>query len=323
MKAVIIYQPGGPEVLRMAERPIPFVSESEVLIKVKAAGINRPDLFQRKGNYPPPAGVAEDIPGLEVAGVIEKCGAAVSQWKPGDAVCALLGGGGYAEYVAVDGRHCLPIPSNLSFAEAAALPETTFTVWHNVFQRGRLRAGESLLIHGGSSGIGTTAIQLGVALRAKVYATAGSDLKCRYCEDLGAEKCFNYHQEDFGMELIESGVDVILDMVGGSYIPINIRLLKPEGRLVFINAMQGGQSEFNALEVMQKRLTITGSTLRPRDASFKAALATEVFQHVWPLIESRQYVPKIYKTFPLEEASKAHSVMERSQHIGKIVLSVC
>lgn len=322
MRAVIITRPGGPEVLQVAERPVPEPSAKEVLIKVKAAGVNRPDIFQRKGNYPPPPGVPKDIPGLEVSGIIEKCGPGTTRLKPGDEVCALLSGGGYAEFVTVHEEHCLPVPAGWSFAEAASLPETVFTVWHNIFQRGRLAAGETLLLHGGSSGIGITAIQLAKAFGARVFATAGTDAKCRKCEELGAIKCFNYSTEDFAEGMKAEGADVILDMIGGDYIPLNIRLLKSGGRLVFINAMKGGAGEFNALDIMQRRLTITGSTLRPRDTAFKASLAAEVGKHVWPVIEEGKFKPVVFRTYMLDEASGAHALMESSKHIGKIVLLV-
>lgn len=262
------------------------------------------------------------VPGLEVAGTIDACGAEVTRWQPGDAVCALLSAGGYAEYAVVDARHCLPVPAGLSMAEAAALPETVFTVWHNVFQRGALQPGETLLVHGGSSGIGTTAIQLAKALGSRVAVTAGDEAKCAACRQLGADWAINYKTEDFEAVLKETGADVVLDMIGGEYIAKNLRLLRDDGRLVFINAMQGGKGEFNALEVMRRRLTITGSTLRPRSADFKAALAAEVEKHVWPLISAGKFRPLIHQTFPLAEASAAHQLMESSAHIGKIVFEV-
>ena len=320
MKAIVITKFGAPGVLQVQERPVPSPQENEVLIHIKAAGVNRPDASQRKGNYPPPPGAPQDIPGLEIAGIIESCGSAVTQWKLGDKVCALIPGGGYAEYAIVNASHCLPVPSNLNFAEAASLPETVFTVWHNVFQRGQLKSGENFLVHGGSSGIGITAIQIAKAIDAKVFVTAGSDEKCKACIELGADKCINYKKENFEDVLKDDGADVILDMIGGDYVPKNIRLLKVDGRLVFINAMKGGKAEFDAIDVMRRRLTITGSTLRNRDAQFKAQLAEQVLQNVWPLIEQGKFKPVIYKTFPLEEASKAHELMESSEHIGKIIL---
>ncbi len=322
MKAIIISRPGGPEVLEIAERQVPGFTPQDVLIRVKAAGINRPDIFQRKGNYPPPEGVPKDIPGLEVAGIIEKCGSEVRRWHVGDEVCALLGGGGYAEFVAVPEGQCLPVPQGWSYEEASALPETVFTVWHNVFQKGQLAEGETLLIHGGSSGIGTTAIQIARAFGARVFATAGTDYKCLKCEGLGAEKCFNYNREDFAEGLKDTGADVILDMIGGTYISKNISLLKAGGRLVFINAMKGGKGEFDALDIMQRRLTITGSTLRSRDTAFKASLAADIEKNVWPLLYEGKMRPVIFKTFPLSEAADAHTLMESSTHTGKIMLSV-
>jgi NADPH2:quinone reductase len=322
MKAIVISQPGPPEVLQTQEKPTPVPAPNEVLIQVKAAGVNRPDVFQRKGGYPPPPGVPPDIPGLEVAGVIVACGAEVKQWQPGDAVCALLGGGGYAEYAVVNAQHCLPVPRNFTFVEAASLPETVFTVWHNVFERGHLQSGETLLVHGGSSGIGITAIQLAKAWGARVYATAGSPEKCTACESLGADKAINYKTEDFADILATAGVDVILDMIGGAYTAKNLKILNPDGRLVFINAMLGAQGEFNIAEVMRRRLTITGSTLRPRDSNFKARLAADILKNVWPLIEQKKFKPVIHQVFPLAEAHLAHTLLESSTHIGKLILEV-
>ncbi|HLL42002.1 MAG TPA: NAD(P)H-quinone oxidoreductase [Segetibacter sp.] len=322
MKAIIILHPGTPDVLQIAQRPVPQPSVQQVLIKVRAAGVNRPDVAQRKGHYPPPPGASVDIPGLEVAGVIEQCGESVNRWKPGDAVCALLTGGGYSEFAIAYADHCLPIPSNWSFAEAASLPETFFTIWHNVFQRGHLQSGETLLVHGGTSGIGITAIQLAKAFDSKVFVTAGSKEKCEACISLGADQCINYKNEDFVEVLKNDGADVILDMVGGDYISKNLRLLKDDGRLVFINAMKGSDAALNVLDIMRRRLTITGSTLRNRNPEFKAQLAAEIEKNVWPLLENRKIKPVIYKEFPLTEASSAHSLMESSEHIGKIVLIV-
>src|SRR5215210_518393 len=322
MKAIIILHPGTPDVLQIAQRPVPQPSVQQVLIKVKAAGVNRPDVAQRKGQYPPPPGASVDIPGLEVAGVIEQCGESVNRWKPGDAVCALLTGGGYSEFAIAYADHCLPVPSNWSFAEAASLPETVFTVWHNVFQRGHLQSGETLLVHGGTSGIGITAIQLAKAFNSKVFATAGSKEKCQACMSLGADQCINYKTEDFEEALKDDGADVILDMIGGNYISKNLRLLKDDGRLVFINALKGSQADLNVLDIMRRRLTITGSTLRNRNPDFKAQLAAEIEKNVWPLLENRKIKPVIYQEFPLADASSAHSLMESSEHIGKIVLIV-
>lgn len=320
MKAIVITQSGPPDVLQIRERANPSPGEHEVVIQVKAAGVNAPDVFQRKGNYPPPPGVPADIPGLEISGIVHQCGTAVTAWKEGDQVCALLGGGGYAEFAVVHEDHCLPIPHSWDYKDAASLPETVFTVWHNVFQRGQLKASEHLLVHGGSSGIGTTAIQLAKAWGARVSITAGSEEKCEACRLLGADQAINYKTKDFEDVLKDQGADVILDMVGGDYIPKNIRLLKADGRLVFINAMKGGKADFNALEIMNKRLTITGSTLRKRDIQFKGFLAKEVKRNVWPLIAAGKFKPVIYKTFPLAAAAEAHTLIESSQHIGKIVL---
>ena len=320
MKAIVIDGAGGPEVLRVRERPIPQPADNEVLIHVEAAGVNRPDVAQRKGLYPPPPCAPQDIPGLEVAGTIVRCGAAVTGWKVGDAVCALLSGGGYAAYAVANATHCLPIPTNLDFIEASSLPETIFTVWHNVFQRGQLKRGEHFLVHGGSSGIGITAIQMAKAFGATVSATAGSDKKCTACLSLGADRCINYKTADFETVLQEHGVDVILDMVGGDYIPKNIRLLRADGRLVFINTMKGGAAEIDFSIVMKQRLIITGSTLRNRFPSFKTELTRKVRRYVWPLIYNGEFKPLIFARFPMEEADKAHQLMESTDHIGKIVL---
>lgn len=325
MKAIVITQPGGPEVLQLTERPKPLVARDEVLIKVMAAGINRPDVFQRKGNYPPPAGAPADIPGLEVAGLIAEVGEAVTRWKAGDKVCALVAGGGYAEYCNAPANQCLPIPANLSFPEAASLPETFFTVWSNVFDRGNLQPGQSLLVHGGSSGIGVTAIQMAKALGSTVYVTAGSDKKCSFCEQLGADKAINYKTTDF-KDAIKSltngtGVNVILDMIGGNYMPGNIDSLAVEGRLVMINAMNGREVQLDLGKVMAKRLIITGSMLRSRETAFKAAIAQNLEQKIWPLLSSGKISPIVYKTFDAGEAAEAHKLMESSAHTGKIVLT--
>ncbi|MFI5158255.1 MAG: NAD(P)H-quinone oxidoreductase [Sphingobacteriales bacterium] len=324
MKAIVITQPGAPEVLQLAEHPKPTFTADEVLVKVAAAGINRPDVFQRKGNYPPPAGAPQDIPGLEIAGTIVEVGTNVNRWKIGDKICALVIGGGYAEYCNVPAGQCLPVPENLSFIEAASLPETFFTVWSNVFDRGHLQKSESLLIHGGSSGIGVTSIQMAKALGSKVYVTAGSDEKCRFCEELGAAKAINYKTENFA-EVIKQltnnkGVDVILDMIGGDYIPPDLQSLAEEGRLVFINTMKGKDVNIDLSIVMRKRLTITGSMLRSREISFKAAIAQNLEKNIWPFLKSGEIKPIIYKVFPAEQAAAAHQLMESSKHIGKIVL---
>ncbi|RIY08636.1 NAD(P)H-quinone oxidoreductase [Hymenobacter rubripertinctus] len=323
MNAIVIRQAGGPEVLDYQIRPRPEPAAHQVLLRVAAAGVNRPDVLLRAGKYAGSGGVAGLVPGLEVAGHVVGCGAAVARWHPGDAVCALLTEGGYAEYVVVDARHCLPVPAGLSLTEAASLPETAFTVWHNVFQRGGLQPGETLLVHGGSSGIGVLAVQLAHALGSRVATTAGSAEKCAAVARLGADLAINYKEEDFEAVVAQAGgADVILDMVGGDYTPKNMRLLRDDGRLVFINAMQGAQAEFNALDLMRRRLTLSGSTLRPRSAEFKAALALEVERHIWPVIEAGQLRPVLERTFPLAEARAAHELLETSTHIGKIVLTV-
>ena len=320
MKAIIITSPGEPSVLQLQERPQPGINADEVLIQVKAAGVNRPDIAQRKGNYPAPPGAPQDIPGLEVAGIITAIGENVTQWKIGERVCALVTGGGYAEYVNVIAGQCLPVPAHFSFAEAAGLPETVFTVWSNVFQRGRLQPGETLLVHGGSSGIGITAIQLAKNKNARVIVTVGSEEKGQACIKTGADRFINYKTQDFEKELINEGVDVILDMVGGDYFDKNINLLRPEGRLVYINSMQGNMVKLNIMKMMQKRITITGSTLRSRDAAFKTSLAADIYKNVWPMMEAKKFKPVVFKTFSLVDADKAHELMESSDHIGKIIL---
>ncbi len=322
MQAIIITQSGSPGVLQLQERPTPKPKPCEVLVQVKAAGINRPDIAQRKGHYPPPPQAPQDIPGLEISGVVVECGDAVTRWNAGDEICALLPGGGYAEFAVVLADHCLPKPTAFSFAEAASLPETIFTVWHNVFQRGKLKANENFLVHGGSSGIGITAIQLAKAFGATVFATAGTDAKCLACIKLGAEGCINYNNQEFEMVLANKGIDVILDMIGGDYFAKNIHLLNADGRLVYINAMKGADVNLNIMDIMRRRLTITGSTLRNREDVFKAELAKEIEEKVWPLINEGKFKPVIYKTFPLSAAADAHSLMESSEHIGKIILTV-
>lgn len=326
MTAVEIAEFGPPEGLTPAERPMPQPQHGEVLIKVAAAGVNRPDVAQRQGGYPPPPG-ASDIPGLEIAGTVVAVGPGVHEVKLGDQVCALVAGGGYAEYCTAPEALCLPVPDGLSLIEAAALPETYFTVWTNVFQRGRLIGGESVLIHGGSSGIGTTAIQLANVFGARVFATAGSSDKCRICEELGAERGINYREEDF-VEVVRDltggdGVDLILDMVGAPYVQRNLEALAVEGRLVQIAFLSGPKlKEFNMLPVMLKRLTVTGSTLRPRTVEQKAVIAAELREKVWPLLASGAVKPVMDQSFPLAEAAKAHARMEASTHIGKIMLKV-
>jgi NADPH2:quinone reductase len=324
MKAIIITQPGGPEVLKIEERPTPAYQPHEVLIKVYAAGINRPDVYQRKGNYPPPQGAPQDIPGLEIAGVITAIGSEVTRWKVGDKVCALVMGGGYAEFCNAPEGQCLPVPDNLTFIEAASLPETFFTVWSNVFDRGQLKNNETLLVHGGSSGIGVAAIQMATALGHAVYVTAGSDEKCMACEELGAAKAINYKTENFADVIKQltsgKGVNVILDMIGGNYTPGNINALAEEGRLVLINAMNGKDAQVDLSVVMRKRLTITGSMLRSREGAFKAAIASSLEKTIWPLLASGKIKPVINKVFSTDKAADAHSLMESSEHIGKIIL---
>jgi NADPH2:quinone reductase len=325
MKVVEISTPGGPEVLKSTERPVPMPMANEILIKVVAAGVNRPDVMQRTGKYPVPPD-ASDLPGLEVAGEVVAKGDAVKMWKLGDKVCALVHGGGYAQYCVAPEVQALPVPKGLSLVEAASLPETFFTVWGNVYDRGRLAPGESLLVQGGTSGIGVTAIQMAKATGNRVFATAGSDEKCAACVRLGAEKAINYRTQDFAAEIKAAtgakGVDVILDMVAGDYVPKELKILADEGRLVFIAFLRGHRTEVDINEVMRRRLTITGSTLRPRPVEFKGYLARNLREKIWPLIEAGRIKPEIYKTFLLEQASEAHRLMETSQHIGKILLTV-
>jgi putative PIG3 family NAD(P)H quinone oxidoreductase len=323
MRAIEISKPGGPEVLVAATRDKPAPSGSEILVRVAAAGVNRPDCFQRQGAYPPPKG-ASDIPGLEIAGEVVDVGETASRFKRGDKVCALVAGGGYAEYCVVDETNALPAPKGLTMMEAAALPETYFTVWHNVFQRGGLKAGESFLVHGGTSGIGTTAIQLAKAFGARVFATAGSDAKCEAMRELGADLSINYKETDF-VEAVEKetggkGVNLILDMVGGDYISRNYQAASVDGRIVQIAFLNGRKAEADFSLLMTKRLTHTGSTLRARDVAFKAQIANELRQQVWPLLNERKVLPVMDSIFPLEQASAAHQRMEDGEHIGKIVL---
>jgi putative PIG3 family NAD(P)H quinone oxidoreductase len=324
MRAVEISKPGPPEVLTAVERPDPMPAAGEVRIRVAAAGVNRPDVLQRRGAYPPPPG-ASDLPGLEVAGEIDMLGSGVSEWHVGDRVCALLAGGGYATVCTAPAVQCLPIPRGMDFVAAAAMPETFFTVWTNVFDRGKLRSGESALFHGGSSGIGTTAIQLAVARGSRVFATAGSDEKCRACEQLGAERAINYRRDDF-VDAIKQltggrGVDLILDIVGGDYIARDLAALAIEGRLVVIGFMGGDTATIDFRRVLGRRLTITGSTLRPRSVAEKGEIATALRWEVWPLVEQGVVKPIVYRTFPLDDAAAAHRLMESSEHVGKIVLT--
>ena len=325
MTAIEIAEPGGPDVLRPAERPTPEPGLGEVLVKVTAAGVNRPDVLQRKGGYPPPPG-ASDIPGLEIAGTVVALGPGAGRWRIGDRVCGLVTGGGYAEYCAVPTVQCLPVPADYDMVKAAALPETFFTVWTNVFQRGRLEGGERFLVHGGSSGIGTTAIQIAHARGARVFATAGSAGKCAACERLGAERAINYRDEDFVAVVKEltggEGVDVILDMVGGDYIARNVAALRTGGRLVYIAFLGGSKVELDFLPMMLKRATITGSTLRPRGVEEKGVIAGELEREVWPLLDSGRIGPVIDSTFPLAQAADAHRRIDAAEHIGKIVLTI-
>ena len=322
MNAIEITAPGGPEVLQSCLRPRPVPNADQVIIRVSYAGVNRPDALQRAGLYNPPAG-ASDLPGLEASGTVVEIGENVPDLAVGDRVCALLPGGGYAEYVATPAAHCLPIPTGLSMKQAACLPETFFTVWSNVFMRGGLQAGERILIHGGSSGIGTTAIQLANSFGARVFVTAGSDDKCQACTDLGAERAINYRDEDFvdAMRAV-GGADVILDMVGGPYIPRNLKALADDGRLVQIAFLQGPKTEVNFVQLMTRRLTFTGSTLRPQSDLAKAKIAQQLRDVVWPLLSQGKIAPVMDSTFNMTEAVAAHSRMESSAHIGKIVLAV-
>lgn len=323
MRAIEITTFGPPDVLKVGERPDPFPAPGEILIEVEAAGVNRPDVIQRLGKYPPPPG-ASDIPGLEVAGKVAVVGTGVAGWSVGDPVCALVAGGGYAERVAVPHEQCLPIPAGLSVVEAAGIPETFFTVWTNVFQRGRLKAGETILVHGGTSGIGTTAIQLAKAFGARVLTTAGTDEKCAAATALGAEQAFNYRTQDWVAEARRvtggQGPDVILDIVGGDYIAKNLDLLAVEGRLLQIAFLKTAKTELDLSIMMRKRAWITGSTLRPRTPAEKGEIATALYEHVWPLLEKGTVKPIIHATFPMDDAAAAHRLMESSTHIGKLIL---
>jgi len=324
-RVVEITAPGGPEVLQVRSRDVPVPKPGEVLIAVAAAGVNRPDVLQRMGRYPVPPG-ASDLPGLEVAGTIAALGAGVTQWKKGDRVCALTPGGGYAEHCIAPASSCLPVPKGLDFVQAASLPETYFTVWSNVFDRGALKPGETFLVQGGSSGIGVAAIQMVHALGHRVFATAGTPEKCAACEKLGAERAINYRTEDF-VEVVKSltkgkGVDVILDMVAGDYVPREMKALADDGRIVLIAFLGGSKATLDFNEILRRRLVLTGSTLRPRSVEFKAAIAQALREKVWPLLEAGTMKPVIHATFPLAEAAKAHAMLEAGEHIGKIVLTV-
>jgi NADPH2:quinone reductase len=325
MRAVEITQPGKPEVLKIGSRPVPQPKPGEVLIKVAAAGVNRPDVMQRTGHYPVPPG-ASDIPGLELAGSVVALGEGVREWRLGDAVTALVQGGGYAEYCTAPAPQCLPVPKGMTIVEAASLPETFFTVWSNVFDRAGLKRGESFLVQGGSSGIGVTAIQMVKAFGHTVFATAGSAEKCEACVKLGADRAINYKTEDFAAIVKEAtggkGVDVILDMVGGDYVDRELKCLADDGRIVIIAFLGGAKSTINLGDILRRRLAITGSALRPRPVEFKGAIAKNLREKVWPLIETGSIKAVVHKTFPLERAAKAHELMESSAHIGKIVLTV-
>ena len=322
MRAIEISAPGAPDVLHLAERPVPVPGPGQVVLKVAYAGVNRPDALQRAGLYNPPAG-ASDLPGLEASGTIAACGAGVLGLQQGQQVCALLPGGGYAEYAVTQAAHCLPVPNGFDLKQAACLPETFFTVWSNVFQRGGLKAGERFLLHGGSSGIGTTAIQLARAFGARVFTTAGSDAKCRACLDLGAERAVNYRETDFVPIMQgEGGADIILDMVGGEYIARNLDALADDGRLVQIAFLQGPKTSLNFTKMMTRRLTMTGSTLRPQSDVAKARIAASLLSQVWPLLSAGRIAPVIDSCFDLDQAAQAHARMETSTHIGKIVLRI-
>ncbi|WP_194777700.1 NAD(P)H-quinone oxidoreductase [Pararhodonellum marinum] len=323
MKAIVISEPGEAEVLILKTVDKPKPKKKEVLIKVAAAGVNRPDIAQRKGHYPAPPDAPADIPGLEVSGTIASFGESVKNWEVGDAVCALVSGGGYADYVLAPAAQCLPLPEDVDLVEAAAIPETFFTVWNNVFDIGQFKAGETVLIHGGSSGIGAAAIQMVKALGGRVVITAGSEEKCDFCRKLGADLAINYKLEDFEKAIKESskitGIDIVLGMIGGDYTPKNLNLLNPNGRLIMINAMKGREATVDLIKIMVKRLTITGSTLRPQSIAYKGQIAKNLMIHIWPHFPNK-IKPIVYKTFPLSEASEAHKLMESSSHMGKILL---
>jgi NADPH2:quinone reductase len=326
MKAIVVTEPGGPEVLKLLDREMPSPGPDDLVIKVAAAGVNRPDITQRKGHYPAPPGVSADIPGLEVAGTIISMGTGCRKRKLGENVCALVAGGGYAEFVAVPEGQCLPLPKGISLVEAASLPETYFTVWTNVFDRARFASGESILIQGGAGGIGVAAIQMAKMWGGKVYATAGSKEKVEFCLGLGADLCINYNEESFHEVLMThtagKGIDVILDMIGGSYTPLHIDLLAVDGRLSLINYMKGDETTIRHSLILRKRLTLTGSTLRNRAVEFKAAIASRLEEVVWPWIEAGQVRPVVHRTFPLSQAADAHRLIESSSHMGKVVLVV-
>jgi putative PIG3 family NAD(P)H quinone oxidoreductase len=325
MKAVVITETGAPDVLKVKERSKPKIGKDEILIKVRAIGINRPDIAQREGKYPAPEGVPKDIPGLEVSGWVADLGENVKTWEIGDKICALLAGGGYAEYVAAPKEQCLTIPEGLSLEEAASLPETFFTVWNNVFQIGNFKKNETVLVHGGSSGIGVAAIQMVKAMGGQLIATAGSEEKCETCIELGASLAINYKKQDFETKIKEhlgsKRVDIVLDMVGGSYTIKNLRLLNKKGRLIMINAMENRMGEVDLLRVMSNQLVITGSTLRPQSKEYKGHIATKLMEEIWPLFPDK-IKPVIHTAFPMAEAAEAHRLLESSKHIGKILLLI-
>ena len=326
MTAIVIRAPGGPEMLVPTERPVPVPGPDEILLKVHAAGVNRPDIMQRRGQYPPPPGAPVDVPGLEVSGEVVALGPGATRFRPGDTVCALLPGAGYAEYATVHETNALPVPNGFTLVEAAAIPETFFTIWPSIMERGRLAAGETILIHGGSSGIGTSAIQLARAFGARVIVTAGNEAKCEACRTLGADVAINYRSEDFVAAVKQAtdgrGADVILDMVGGDYVNRNYEAAAEEGRIVQIAVQKGAHAEVDIRRLMVKRLTHTGSTLRPRPVAFKASVAATLREKVWPLFEARKISPVIGSTYPLLRAADAHARMEAGDHIGRIVLTV-
>ncbi len=322
MKAIRFHYPGPPSVLQLEECAIPEPKPTEILIKVHAAGVNRPDVLQRQGKYPAPPGAVQDIPGLEVAGIIKAVGEEVDQWSVGEEVCALVTGGGYAEYVCADAGSCLPIPTGMTLTESAALPEVLFTVWHNVFQRGKLTQNEDVLIYGGSGGIGSMAIQLVNLWNANAYTMASNDKKANFCLELGAKEVLNYKDKDVLEVFGENKFDLILDSLGGDYFSKNLIMLKPEGRLIYINAMEGAKQEINLFQLMQKRLHISGSTLRARNNTFKESLRDDILNKAYPLIESQNFIPLVKQQFPLKEAVKAHSLMESRDFMGKIILTI-
>lgn len=321
MKAIVFNQPGGPAVLHFEDRPIPRIGVNEVLIKTRAAGVNRPDAIQRNGKYPAPQGIVQDILGLDVSGTVVEVGSAVKQWKKGDEMMALVAGGAYAEYVVADAGSCLPVPKNISLEDAASLPEVLFTVWHNVFQRGKLTKGEDVLIYGGSGGIGAMAIQLASLFEANAFTLASTEEKVQFCKELGAQKVINYKTQQIADVLGTESVDLILDSLGGNYLDINLDLLRPDGRLIYINAMEGERPSFDIKKMMRKRLHITGSTLRTRSYAFKKELAQEIYQKAFPLLEDNQFKSLVRYRFPASKAREAHELLDSRDFFGKIILT--